>query len=72
MEEVRLWAAYRRKRGTLNLGMRIEYAGALITSTYVNAHRRKGAPRIPIHDFMPNHHEDETEISLEDAKKKWS
>lgn len=67
--EVQMWAAYRRKRGTLNWGMRIEHAAALITSTYINAHRKKGSQRVTIHDLMP--HAGEQEISLQEAMKTW-
>lgn len=67
--EVQLWAAYRRKRGSLNWGMRIEHAAALVVTTYINAHRRKGAPMVPIHAYMP--HAGEQEISLEEAMRTW-
>jgi hypothetical protein len=67
--EVQVWAAYRRKHGSLNLAKHVERGFGLLSSIYVNSRRKKGTPPIPIHEFMP--HEDEPEISLEEAMKQW-
>jgi hypothetical protein len=67
--EVQKWGAYRRKRGTLNWGMRIERGAALLASMYTNAHLKKGATPVSIHDFMPN--ADEPIATLEYAQKHW-
>jgi hypothetical protein len=67
--EVQQWAAYRRLRGTLNWGMRIERAAALITSVYINSKQKKGSTPYSVHDLMP--HAGEQEITLEEAMKTW-
>ena len=64
-----MWAEYRRKRGTLNWGMRIERGAALLASIYINSKLKKGSQPYSVHDFMP--HAGETEISLEEAMEKW-
>lgn len=68
-EEVQRWAAYRKKRGSLNVGMRIEYGTAMLAKLFIDFHRKKGANPVPIHELMP--HEEEPEITLEDAMKNW-
>lgn len=61
------WAKYRAKRGSLNLGMRVERGAALLATLYANAHTKNGGYRI--YDFMP--HEEEGPISLDEAMKAW-
>lgn len=63
------WVAYRRKRGSLHLGMRVERGAALLATLYVNTHKKKGAEGSKIYDFMP--HEDEPALSLDDAMEAW-
>ncbi|WKT59104.1 hypothetical protein Q2E61_09205 [Microbulbifer thermotolerans] len=65
--EVQRWAAYRRKRGSLHWGMRIERSIALLAKIYVDAHRRKGAPPVSLYEFTP--HDDEPELTFEQAAK---
>ena len=69
--EIQKWSLYRKRRGSLNWGMRMEAGFAMLASMYVNAHRKKGTKASSIHDFMPHHHEDETEVTLEEAYQKW-
>lgn len=63
------WAAFRRRRGSLHLGMRIERSIAGLSALYANAHRKSDAKPFGIHDFMP--HEDEQPLSLEKAMETW-
>lgn len=60
------WQKYRAKRGSFNLGMRVERGSALLATLYANA--RSKTP-YKIYDFMP--HESEPAISLDDAMKTW-
>lgn len=63
------WVAYRRKRGSFNLGLRVEHGSALLAALYANAHRQENTPPRRIFEFMP--HQDEPPISLEQAMKQW-
>lgn len=63
------WAAYRRKRGSLNLGMRIEYGSALLATLYANVHRKKDSDPKTLFDFMP--HQDAPPLTLEQAMEAW-
>ncbi len=63
------WVKYRQKRGTLNLGMRVERGSALLATLYANTHSGKDK-KFTIYDFMP--HESEPEVSLEEAMENWS
>ena len=67
--EFRQWVQYRRKRGTLNMGRRIERGAALLAVLYRNAHLGKGQQPYSIWDFMPN--EEEPEITLDKAMEQW-
>lgn len=49
-EEAHAWAAYMRKRGSLHVGMRLEYGFALLAVIISNA---LGGKR-QLHDFMPH------------------
>lgn len=60
------WAAYRRKRGSLNLGMRIEASIAMLASLYANS---KSKVKFTRYDFMD--HEDGPPVSLEKAMEQW-
>lgn len=57
---------YRARRGSLNLGMRVERGSALLATLYHNAHSKE--PVQPW-EFMP--HADRPEISLEEAMDTW-
>lgn len=61
------WLKYRRKRGSLNLGMRIERSSALLAALYANSKSKNGGHKI--YDFMP--HEDEPAVSLDEAMNTW-
>lgn len=61
------WQKYRAKRGSLNLGMRVERGAALLATLYANAHSKQGGYKL--FDFMP--HEEEPPVSLETAMEKW-
>jgi len=61
------WQRYRMKRGSLNVGMRVERGAALLATLYANSNSKNGG--FKVHDFMP--HEDEPEVPLEVAMKEW-
>ncbi len=61
------WRRYRQKRGTLNLGLRMDRGSALLAMLYANA--KSGKAKYRIWDFLP--HEDEPAITLEQAMKQW-
>lgn len=63
------WAQYRAKRGSLNLGLRVERGSALLATMYANAHRDKHAPPYELCDFAPYH--DRPEATLEEAMASW-
>lgn len=63
------WAAYRRKRGSLNNGLRVERGAALLATLYANSHRGKHDGAYQLHDFAPHH--DAPEITLEQAMASW-
>ncbi|WP_420843350.1 phage tail assembly protein T [Kushneria phosphatilytica] len=68
-QEFLQWVAYRRKRGSLHSGMRVERGTAMLAMLYVNAHKKKGAESSKIFDFME--HEDEPPVSLDQAMESW-
>lgn len=59
-EEYLAWCAYVKKRGTLNFGMRLEMASALLAQVTNNSMGGKAK----MEDFMP--HKDAEEISIQD------
>lgn len=61
------WSAYRRKRGSLNPGMRVEEGIALLCTVYLNSKSSKS--KFSLTDFML--HMDEPELSLEEAMETW-
>jgi len=67
--EYRLWRAYRARRGSLNVGMRVESAIALLATMYGNTHRAEGAPPFDLYDFAPHH--DRPDLTLEEAMRQW-
>lgn len=56
------WARYRRKRGSLNVGMRVERGAGLLSALYANSKSKNGGYKI--HDFAP--HEDQPVLTLDD------
>lgn len=64
--EVRSWAEYRRKRGSLHVGMRVEHASALLAQIIANRYRKQGAEPFKMSDFGP--HIDEPELTVDDLK----
>ncbi|MGO3214765.1 MAG: phage tail assembly protein T [Halomonas sp.] len=63
------WLAYRKKRGSLHIGMRIEHAAALIVTQQANMNRKQGVAAFKTNDFMP--HADQPEVTMEKAKEVW-
>lgn len=59
-DEAQRWAAYRQKRGTLHVGMRLEHGFALIAMSINHALGGKAT----MHDFMP--HVDEVKADVTD------
>ncbi|MFJ4589061.1 hypothetical protein ACIP1Z_17445 [Pseudomonas moraviensis] len=66
--EFNRWAVYRRDRGSLNMGLRIERSVALLSAIYANRHSKDGGFKIT--DFIP--HERERELGLDEAMEAWS
>ena len=62
------WVKFRNKRGSLHTGMRVERGAALLATLYANSHSKDSG--YTVYDFMP--HEDEPEMSLEQAMAEWS
>ena len=66
--EFRQWCKYRRKRGSLNMGMRIERGTAMLATLYANSKSQKGGYKI--YDFMQ--HDSEQPLTLEQAMESWA
>ncbi|WP_325435979.1 phage tail assembly protein T [Pseudomonas nitroreducens] len=62
------WVAYRRKRGSLHQGRRMDRGFAMLASMYANAHTKNGGFKIS--DFQP-HEADDKPISLDEAMERW-
>ncbi|WP_446731123.1 phage tail assembly protein T [Pseudomonas sp. CFBP 8772] len=67
LREYNRWAKYRRERGSLNVGARIERSVALLTTIYANRISKDGGFKLA--DFLP--HERAREVSLEEAMEAW-
>lgn len=63
------WSMYRRKRGSLNGGLRTERGTALLATLYANNNRNKDTPAYALHDFAIYH--DVPGITLDQAMKDW-
>ena len=61
--EIMQWSAYRQRRGSLNIGRRVEQATGIAMAAYFNAGRKEHEMLHPI-EFMP--HEDDIIISFEE------
>lgn len=66
-EEFLSWLRYRRKRGSLHVGMRIEYGSAQLAVLYANKHSKEGG--LKLHHFAP--HLDEPPVTLQEAMNSW-
>ena len=66
-QEALQWMRYRNKRGSLNLGMRVERGSAQLAVLYANAHSKNKDHKI--YDFMP--HMEEPPMTLEQAMDMW-
>ncbi|VVN83792.1 hypothetical protein [Pseudomonas fluorescens] len=66
--EFHRWAKYRKERGSLNVGLRIERSLAVLSSMYANRISKDGGFKLT--DFIP--HEGDRALSLEEAMKVWS
>ena len=62
MLEINQWAEYRHRRGSLNIGRRVEQAAASIIAMNINK-GLSGEDWVDPLEFMP--HEDDVEISFE-------
>lgn len=66
--EFMVWVQYRRKRGSLNTGQRVEIGCATLAAMYANAHSKHGG--MTVYDFAPHH--DVPALSLDQAMKQWA
>lgn len=64
-----LWVAYRQKRGSLNMGLRVEENIAMLTTIYANSHIGKNDKAFKIYDFAP--HLDEPKQELHEMMRNW-
>ncbi|WP_420066484.1 phage tail assembly protein T [Pseudomonas putida] len=73
LREFRAWAKYRKLRGSLHIGMRVERSTAQLAMILANQARdpKKRPAPYTIADFTP-HDQDDKPISLEDAKATWA
>jgi hypothetical protein len=60
------WRAYRRKRGSLNVGMRVEAGFGMLAALYANL---KSKHKYSRYDFMD--HDSGPPVSLEKAMEDW-
>ena len=65
-DEYTSWATYIRKRGSMNVGLRVESGVALLAMLI----QRARGIECDVTEFMP--HFDKPEITLEEAMKRWS
>ena len=63
MVEISQWAVYRQRRGSLNIGRRVEQAAANIIAMNINK-GLKGEDWVEPLEFMPN--EDDVEVGFEE------
>ncbi|WP_420130823.1 phage tail assembly protein T [Pseudomonas putida] len=73
MSEFRSWVKYRRRRGSLHLGLRVERSVAMLAALTANLHRDQQKRPAPYtwKDFALHEDEDEP-ISLEEAIASWA
>lgn len=63
MVEIKQWAEYRYRRGSLNVGRRVEQAVANMMAIYINSQRQK-EDWVEVLELMP--HEDDVEVGFEE------
>lgn len=66
--EFHRWAKYRKERGSLNVGLRIERSVAVLSAMYANRISKDGGFKFS--DFIP--HEGNRALSLAEAMKAWA
>lgn len=64
MLEVQQWAEYRLRRGSLNIGRRVEQVCANMMAVHINSQKTNSNKRIHPIELMP--HEDDVVISFEE------
>lgn len=64
--ELTFWRQYRAKRGSFNVGLRVEFAAALLAYLYCTSHSKTP---YKMHEFAP--HMDEPPVTLDEAMKTW-
>lgn len=65
------WVAYRRKRGPLNVALRVDRGAALLASLFATAHfKRRGGGDWSLDDFLP--YADVRPVDLETAMRQWA
>ncbi|MBI46761.1 MAG: hypothetical protein CMG91_04730 [Marinobacter sp.] len=67
--EFLLWSQYRQRRGSLNTGMRVERAGALIATILANQNRKSDSQPFSFYSLAPHH--DEPVLTMEEAMESW-
>lgn len=68
IREFHRWALYRKERGSLNVGLRVERSLAVLSAMYANKISKDGGFKMT--DFIP--HEGVRALSLEEAMKAWA
>lgn len=62
-----VWRAYRLKRGSLNIGRRVEQAVGNALAMYANGNRKQGSKPLSPFDFMPHEQKPKpVELDVED------
>ena len=64
MLEVQQWAEYRLRRGSLNIGRRVEQACANMMTIHLNSQIKEQSKKIDPLELMP--HEDDVEVGFEE------
>lgn len=67
MLEVQQWAEYRLRRGSLNIGRRVEQTVANMMAIHLNSQIKEQSKRIHPLELMP--HEDDVEVGFEEQIK---
>lgn len=63
-DELQTWVQYRRKHGTLNLGLRVEHGAAMAAYFANHGHG-------DLSDYLPQRGEPDDSAALEKAMKDW-
>lgn len=67
--EFLVWCKFRRKRGSLHTGMRVEEGIARWMSFWANTKQKEGSQKLHLQDFAP--HMDPRIITIEEAMGSW-